>query len=63
MKVERQTYTPEEVARILRISVASIYRRLEDGEIPSIRIGAIYRIPIELFHTRFPDLSRPLRSN
>jgi excisionase family DNA binding protein len=62
MRIERQTYRPEEVARILRISLMSVYRRLEDGEIPSIRIGGLYRIPIELFHTRFPDLSRPPRS-
>ena len=63
MRIERQAYTPEEVARILRMSLASVYRRLEDGEIPSIRVGGLYRIPIDLFHTRFPDLPRPVRSS
>lgn len=61
MTVERQAYTPDEVARILRISLATVYRRLEDGELPSIRIGDLYRIPIEEFHRRFPELRRPSR--
>lgn len=38
---------PDEVAAILDVHVATVYRRIEDGTLPAIRIGNLYRIPRE----------------
>lgn len=35
--------TPLEVARLLRISRATVYRQLEAGVIPGIRFGKVWR--------------------
>ncbi len=42
----KRYYRPDEVAAILRVSLATVYRRIEDGTLPSVRIGAVYRIPV-----------------
>jgi excisionase family DNA binding protein len=58
----RQTYSPEEVAAMLGISVRSVYRRIEDGSMPCLaRIGKLLRIPIEEFHEQYPGLRAPLQ--
>jgi len=38
-------FRPDEVATLLDISRATVYRRIEDGTIAAIRIGFVYRIP------------------
>lgn len=43
----RKYYRPDEVAAILRISLATVYRRIQDGTLPAVQIGALYRIPRE----------------
>lgn len=43
----RRYYRPDEVAAILRISLASVYRRIQDGTLPAVQVGALYRIPRE----------------
>lgn len=55
----RQFYRPDEVARILGISVRSVYRRIEDDTIPAIKIGRLYRISATEFHQVFPRIPRP----
>jgi len=40
-----QTYTPEEVARILKLSKNTVYQLINRGEILAKRIGKVYRIP------------------
>jgi excisionase family DNA binding protein len=57
----KHTYSPLEVIPLLGISRASVYRRLEDGTIPSIRVGRLYRIPVEAFHRAFSVIPRPRR--
>ena len=37
--------SPSEVATTLRVSTATVYRRLKAGELRHVRIGAQYRIP------------------
>ncbi len=60
MKVVRQTYTPEEVATMLGWSLSTVYRRIEDGKLPTIqRLGKCYGIPIDEFHKLFPELRPP----
>jgi len=46
-------YRVDEVARILRISLATAYRRIEDGSIPSRIIGGVIRVPIVEFRRAF----------
>ena len=36
--------TPKDVQEELRLGERSVYRYLKSGEIPSIRIGGVYRI-------------------
>lgn len=37
-------YSPEEVAGILKVNVATVYRLLRDGRLPSSRVASLYRI-------------------
>ncbi len=37
--------TPEEVADWLRVTTKTIYRWLEEGDLPALRVGRTYRIP------------------
>lgn len=39
--------TPEEAAEILKIGMNSIYALLRSGKIHAVRIGRLWRIPIE----------------
>ena len=41
----RETKSVAEAARMLGLSVASAYRAIESGEIPSIRIGGRILVP------------------
>ncbi|MBI2882863.1 MAG: helix-turn-helix domain-containing protein [Candidatus Methylomirabilis oxyfera] len=43
---QKRYYRPDEVAAILRVSLATVYRRIEDGTLPAVQIGAVYRIPV-----------------
>jgi len=43
----KRYYRPDEVAEILRISLKTVYRRIEDGSLPAIQVGAVYRIPVD----------------
>ena len=40
----RGTYTPAEVADILRVAPSKIYELLHAGELPSVRIGRQFRV-------------------
>ena len=46
-------YRPAEVAQRLHIHLSTVYRRIEDGTIPAVRIGRVLRIPSEEFERRF----------
>lgn len=42
-----QFCSPEDAARVLRVNINSLYRALRTNEVPHIRIGRDYRIPLE----------------
>jgi excisionase family DNA binding protein len=42
--VEAKTYTPEEFADRLRVSVRTVYRQIKAGTLKAERIGRQYRI-------------------
>jgi excisionase family DNA binding protein len=42
--VERKVYKVEEVATILSVSPMTIYRMLESGDLPGIKLGSTWRI-------------------
>lgn len=44
-------YTVEEVAEMFRISKMTVYRMVRAGEIKSIRIGTLIRIPVDTIQT------------
>lgn len=57
----KKTYRPDEVAELLGISLASVYRRIQDGTFPAIQVGSVYRIKREaidsLLEFRLTDLA------
>jgi excisionase family DNA binding protein len=38
--------TVAEVSRLFRVSMPTVYRRVADGQLPAVRIGATIRIPL-----------------
>jgi excisionase family DNA binding protein len=40
-----QTYKPEEIAKLLRCCRATVMRRIRDGEIRTVQVGGVRRIP------------------
>lgn len=45
MKIKKEFLSPKEVAAILGVSRATIYRLIGDGELPALQIGASLRVP------------------
>jgi excisionase family DNA binding protein len=53
---ERTFYTPEEVARTLRVTRRTIYEWLKAGRLPGLRVGRGWRIrPEDLDAFRHPE--------
>lgn len=48
--VEKIFYTPGELAKLMGIRNESVYNMIEQGEIPSIKIGTRFKVPKEKFH-------------
>jgi excisionase family DNA binding protein len=49
-------YTVNEVGQMLRVSRNSAYQMVARGDIPSIRVGRLVRIPVAPFHQKFGDI-------
>lgn len=49
--------TPEEAARALSISRSKLYELLADGQLESVRIGALRRIPVEALNSFIAQLA------
>ena len=45
--VEKILYTPTEAAEALGISRSTIYVLMASGDVPSVRIGACRRVPVD----------------
>jgi excisionase family DNA binding protein len=50
-------YTVEEVAAMLRVAKNCIYEAVARGEIPSVKVGRLVRIPAGPFHSKFGELN------
>ena len=50
----KRLYRPDEVAKLLNIGLRTVYRHVESGHIPGLRIGKLIRIPVEAFHRQYP---------
>jgi excisionase family DNA binding protein len=48
-------YTVDEVAAMLRVSRNMAYRMVSSGDVPSIKVGRLLRIPATPFHQKFGD--------
>lgn len=45
--IEKESfYSPEDLAKKFKVSLSSIYKLIRSGELPHIRLGKIYRIPV-----------------
>lgn len=49
--------TPEEAARALSISRSKLYELLADGQLESVRIGALRRIPVDALNSFIAQLA------
>ena len=47
MPVERILYRPVEAAEAIGISRARLYELMNSGEIPSVRVGNVKRVPVD----------------
>ena len=45
----RDNLLPQEIVKFTRLSRSKVYELLELGEIPSIKVSGLYRIPREKF--------------
>ena len=44
---EAQFMTVTEVADMMRVSRMTVYRMIHSGELPAVRFGRSYRVPLE----------------
>ena len=47
IQLERKAYSPKEVQEMLGISQTTVYRWLESGQLPAVKIGKLWRIPAD----------------
>jgi excisionase family DNA binding protein len=45
MRVMAAYWTPSEAAHELRVSIATVYRLIEQGKVVAVRVGSQWRIP------------------
>ena len=50
MAVDRILYRPVEAAEAIGVSRSRIYELIASGEIPSVRIGNVTRVPVDKLH-------------
>jgi excisionase family DNA binding protein len=48
-------YLVEEVADMLRVNRNAVYEMISRGEMPSVRVGRLLRIPAKPFHEKFGE--------
>jgi excisionase family DNA binding protein len=49
-------YTVDEVAEMLRISRNAAYDLVARGEVPSVKVGRLVRVPVRQFHDKFGEM-------
>lgn len=47
VKAPPRVLSPEAVADLLDVSLRTVYRLLQDGKLPGVRIGRLWRVPAE----------------
>ncbi|GAA2714055.1 helix-turn-helix domain-containing protein [Micromonospora olivasterospora] len=57
--IEPVTYTVQEVAKLLGISLGSTYALVRDGTIPATRLGGRWLIPRARFHAWLDGIAEP----
>ena len=55
-----QTYTPEEVATILKLNKNTVYDLIDRGEIVAKKLGKVYRIPASSIAFAFSGIDADL---
>lgn len=48
--VDRILYRPAEAAEAIGVSRSRIYELISSGEIPSVRVGKVVRVPVATLH-------------
>ena len=50
MAVERILYRPSEAAEAIGVSRSRVYELIASGEIPSLKVGHVRRVPVKALH-------------
>jgi excisionase family DNA binding protein len=58
MDTNKLLYKPAEAADVLGVSRARVYELIAEGTIPSIRLGASLRVPVDALQQRIADLAQ-----
>lgn len=53
--MERMVYTPNEVATLLHVRLATVYDLIKSGELPALKMGKNYKIPKAQLETWIAD--------
>ena len=61
--MEKIFYTVDEVQKVLSIGRNKAYEYCENGTIPAVRIGKLWRIPIKALHEQFETNQRDKYGN
>lgn len=62
--IENETfYSPEDLAKRLKLSLSSIYKLIRNGELPHIQLGKVYRIPASDFQKYLLSRSKKVTFN
>jgi excisionase family DNA binding protein len=59
---EAEFLTVPEVARLLRCSKPTVYRRITDGEIPAVKLGTTQFAPLRIRRDELEAWLRPVQS-
>jgi len=46
--IQDEFLTPEEVARVLKVKIITVYRMARNGRIPAVKFGKVWRINAKL---------------
>ena len=60
IQLERKAYSPKEVQEMLGVAQTTIYRWLENGQLPAVKIGGkLWRIPADALEELLDTDDRP----
>ncbi len=51
--IEKKAYKPSEVAKIFGISQNHVYNLIQQGKLPAVKLGSVWRVPKDVVDEMF----------